>query len=233
MVETVVSLHAFYKGKSGGVDGFMSRPVAEGRWPAVVIGHEWWGLVDWNREFNRIVAAEGFVAITPDLYHGKTTNDFEMAAKLKTSLDINKASQELIDAVPYLKSLPFVSDKVGVMGFCMGGGIALLAACRSPEFNAVVLYHHSIYPDHVEVKNLGCPLQGHYGLADTVTPPGEVKKFEEQLKQYKKTYEIYSYEGAGHGWLNPDSPQMYRPEAAKLSMQRTIEFFKKHLGSKK
>ncbi len=229
MVETIVSLHAFYKGKIEGVDGFLSRPVAEGRWPAVVIGHEWWGLVDWSREVNRMLAAGGFVVLTPDLFHGKTTSDHETAARLKTGLDINKATQEMIDAVPYLKGLPFVSDKVGIMGFCMGGGLALLAACRSSAFNALVLYHHSIYPDPVEVEKLSCPLQGHYGLADQVTPTSEVKKFESQLKQFKKTYEIYSYEGAGHGWLNPNSPQMYRPEAAKLSMQRTVEFFKKHL----
>lgn len=229
MSETIVSLHAMYKGKTGNVDGFLSRPVAEGRRPAVVIGHEWWGLNDWSREFTRIVAAEGFVALTPDLYHGKLTSDFETAAKLKTSLDINKAVQEMIDSVPYLKSLPFVSDKVGVMGFCMGGGLALLAACRSTAFNAIVLYHHSIYPDSKEVEKISIPLQGHYGLADTVTPSSEVKKFEEQLKQFKKTCEIHSYEGAGHGWLNPGNPQMHRPEAAKLSLQRTFEFFKKHL----
>ncbi len=229
MAETIVSLHAFYKGKTGGVDGFLSRPVAPGRWPAIVIGHEWFGLVDWSREFNRILAAEGFAALTPDLYHGKIASDHETAARLKTGLDINKATQEMIDAVSYLKELPFVSEKVGVMGFCMGGGLALLAACRSSAFDAAVLYHHSIYPDPREVEKLNCPLQGHYGLADTVTPRSEVAGFENQLKQFKKSYEIYSYEGAGHGWLNPGSPHMYRPEAAKLSMQRTVEFFKKYL----
>lgn len=229
MAEIIISQHAFYKGKSGGVDGFLSRPTAEGKWPAVVIGHEWWGLVDWSREFNRMLAAEGFVALTPDLYHGKTAGDHESAARLKAELDDNKAAQEIIDAVPFLKSLPYISDKVGVIGFCMGGGLALLAACRSTGYNAAVLYHHSIYPDPKEVEKLNCPLQGHYGLADTVTPVSEVKNFESQLKQFKKSHEIYSYEGCGHGWLNPHSTQMYRPEAAKLSMQRTVEFFKKHL----
>lgn len=230
MNETIVSMHALYKSKDGGVDGFLSRPVAEGKWPAIVIGYEWWGLNDWSREFTRMVAAQGFVALTPDVYHGKVTSDFEVAAKYKTGLDVNRAAQELIDTVPYLKSLPFVSGKAGIMGFCMGGGLALLAACRSKVYDAIVLYHHSIYPDPAEVEKLNCPLQGHYGLADTVTPPSEVKKFESQLKQLKKSYEIYSYEGAGHGWLNPNSTQMYRPDAAKLSLERTFEFFKKHLG---
>ena len=99
MAETIVSLHAFYKGKTGGVDGFLSHPIAPGRCPAIVIGHEWFGLVDWSREFNRILAAEGFAALTPDLYHGKIAIDHETAARYKTGLDINKATQEIIDAV--------------------------------------------------------------------------------------------------------------------------------------
>ncbi len=232
MAETIVSMHALYTGKGGRSDGFLSRPIAPGRWPAIVIGHEWWGLVDWSREFNRIMAAEGFVALTPDLFHGQSTSDFATAGKLKTSLDVNAAVQEMIDAVPYLKSLPFVSDRVGVMGFCMGGGLAILAACRSANFDAAVIFHHSIWPDPKEVEKLSCPLQGHYGLADTTTAPAEAQKFENQLKQFKKVNEVYYYEGAGHGWLDPADKQRHRPEVAKLSMQRTIEFFKKHLGDK-
>ncbi len=232
MAETIFSLHAFYKSKAGGVDGFLSRPVAPGRWPAVVIGHEWFGLDDWNREFNRMVAAEGFVALTPDLYHGAIAGDHDEAARLKTSLDINNAVEELTDAPSYLRGLPFVSEKVGIVGFCMGGGLALLAGCRSSAFDALVVYHHSIYPDPSEVEKLSCPLQGHYGLADPVTPLSEVKALESQLQQFKKSYELHFYEGAGHGWLNPNKTAMYRPEAAKLSLQRTVEFFRKHLGER-
>ena len=229
MSEVIISQHAFYESRSGGVDGFISRPVAAGRWPAVVIGHEWWGLVDWSREFTRQLAECGFVALTPDLYHGVSTTDHPTAARLKGELDIGKAVQDMGDAVSYLKGLPFVSDKAGVMGFCMGGGIALLAGCRSSAFDAVVLYHHSIYPDPREVERLSCPLQGHYGLADIVTPIAEVKLFANQLKQSKKPHEIHYYEGAGHGWLNPNRPNLYREEAAQLSLQRTVEFFKNHL----
>lgn len=229
MSEIIISQHAFYESKSGGVDGFISRPVAAGRRPAVVIGHEWWGLVDWNRDFNRQLAEQGFVAFTPDLYHGVSTAAHTTAARLKGELNIDKAVQDMVDAVSYLKGLAFVSQKVGVMGFCMGGGVALLAACRSAAFDAVVLYHHSIYPDPREVEKLSCPLQGHYGLADIVTPLSEVKDFESQLKQFKKSHEIHYYEGAGHGWMNPDRPNLYREDATTLSLQRTVEFFKNHL----
>src|SRR3989304_4108783 len=131
MAEVIVSLHAFYRSENGGVDAFLSHPVASGRWPAVVIGHCWLGVLEWDREFNRMLAAEGFAALTPDFYHGKTASDHVTAAKLKTGLDLNKATQEMMDAASYLRELPFVSEKVGVMGFCMGAGLSLLAVCRS------------------------------------------------------------------------------------------------------
>lgn len=229
MSEVIVSQHAFYESKSGGVDGFISRPVA-GLWPAVVIGIDWWGLTDWSRDMTRRVAEEGFVALTPDLYHGVSTADHATAARLKGELDIDKAVQEMVDAAAYLKSLPYVSQKVGIMGFCMGGGLALLAACRSSSFDAAVLFHHSIYPDPREVERLSCPLQGHYGLADAVTPLSEVKMFENQLQQFEKPAEIHFYEGAGHGWLDQKRPNLYRLDTAQLSLQRTVEFFRKHLG---
>lgn len=228
MSEVIVSQHAYYEGKTGGVDGFISRPV-EGRWPGLVIGIDWWGLTDWSREITRRLADQGFVALTPDIYHGVTTTDHATAARLKGELDHDRAVQEMADAAAYLKGLPFVSGKVGVIGFCMGGGLALLAACRSDAFDAAVLFHHSIYPDPREIEKLACPVQGHYGLADTVTPLGEVKLFESQLQQLGKASEIHWYEGAGHGWMNPRRPNLYREEADRLSMQRTAEFFHTHL----
>jgi carboxymethylenebutenolidase len=227
--EVIVSQHAFYESKTGGVDGFISRPVS-GRWPAVVIGIDWWGVTEWTHEITRRLAEHGLAAFTPDIYHGISTTDHKTAARLKGELDLDKAVQEIVDAVPYLKSLPYVAPKVGVIGFCMGGGLALLAACRTSAFDAAVLFHHSIYPDAREVEHLSCPLQGHYGLADTVTPQSEVKLFESQLQCFEKPSEIHYYEGAGHGWMDQHRPNLYREETTRLSMQRTVEFFRKHLA---
>ena len=229
MSEVIISQHAYYESTRGGVDGFISRPVAEGRWPAVVIGHEWWGLVDWSRQFTRQLAEHGFVAFTPDLYHGVTTTEPATAARLKAELDIGRAVRDTVEAASYLRGLPYVSEKVGVMGFCMGGGIALLAACRSTAFQAAVIFHHSIYPDPREVEQLNCPLQGHFGLADVVTPLVEAKMFENQLIQFSKPHEVHYYEGADHCWLNTGRPDVYRAEAAQLALQRTVEFFQSHL----
>src|SRR3989304_4027056 len=150
MAERIVSLHAFYKSGDGGGDGYLSHPTARGPWPAVILVHEWWGLEEHFRELSRLLAREGFVVLVPDLYHGRVATERADAASLKTSLDSDGPGRETVDGIPYLRGLPFVSGKVGIVGFCMGGGLALLAACRSGDFAAGGIYFPSIYPDATE-----------------------------------------------------------------------------------
>src|SRR3989337_1366909 len=127
-------MHAFYKSRGEGVDCFLSRPMTSGKRPAMVVIQEWWGLDDHFRDMTRLFAKEGYVALAPDLYHGKVTEDWEEAARLKTSLDLDRATQEIIDGIKYLKGLPFVNPgRIGIIGFCMGGGLALLTICRTKE----------------------------------------------------------------------------------------------------
>lgn len=229
MAEKALSLHAFYPSSTGGVEAFLSRPVGPGRWPAVLIIHEWWGLDDHFRDLSRRLAEEGFVALVPDLYHGRSASSPAEAARLKTSLDIDRAAQEILDGIPYLRSLPFVSGKVGIAGFCMGGGLALLAACRSAEFGAAVTYYPSIYPDSTELANLSCPLLIHYGTKDTVTPASEIERIRKSLEKHQKPYEFYLYKNAGHAFLN-DLRAHYHREAAETSWPRTVEFLQRHLA---
>lgn len=228
MAEKIVSLHAFYASGKAGVNAYLSRPTASGTWPAVIILHEWWGLEEHFRDLGRRLAKEGFVALVPDLYHGKVTADPREAARLKTSLDIEGAIQETLDAVPYLRGLPFVSGKIGITGFCMGGGLALLAACRGNEFSAAVTYFPSIYPDPSEVANAGCPLLIHHGMADSITPMSEIERIKNTLEQHRKPVELFLYDGADHAFVN-DTHERYHKEAAEASWPRTIEFFRRHL----
>jgi carboxymethylenebutenolidase len=231
MSERIVSLHAFYKSGSAGVDGYLSHPTAPGPWPAVVVVHEWWGLEEHFRDFSRQLAREGMAVLVPDLYHGKLGADPAQASMLKTSLDIDRAVTEIIDAVPYLRSLPFVSGKVAVLGFCMGGGLALLAACRSSEFDAGVIYFPSIYPDASELENVSCPLLFHYGTGDVVTPRSEIERIMRTLKNAGKPHELHLYEGAGHAFTNDMHPEMagqYSREATEAAWPRTLEFLKRY-----
>ena len=223
-------MHAFYTSGNAGVDAYLSHPTARGPWPAVIIAHEWWGLEEHFRNFSRQLAREGMVALVPDLYHGRVTADPAEAAKFKASLDIDSAVEEIIGAVAYLRRLPFVSGKVGVMGFCMGGGLALLAACRAREFSAGVIYFPSIYPDTSELENASCPLLFHYGTADVVTPRSEIDRITRALKRADKPYELHLYEDANHAFVNDTHPEYYHKEATEASWPRTVKFLKQHMA---
>lgn len=230
MAERIISMHAFYKSGGVGVDGFLSRPTAGGKWPAVLVIHEWWGLDDHFRDMTRTFAREGYVALAPDLYHGRVTGDWEEAARLKTSLDVERATREILDGIPYLKGLPFVNpDRIGIVGFCMGGGLALLSVCRTTEMAAAVIYFQSMYPDPSELVNIACPILGHYGEDDIYTPRSEVEAFENVLRDYNKSYQIHFYKNAGHAFCNEMHPELYRKEAGEASWPRTFEFFRKQL----
>lgn len=230
MDERIISMHAFYKSESGGVDGFLSRPTAPEKRPAVLVIHEWWGLDDHFRDVTRMFARKGYVALAPDLYHGKVTEDWLEAGRLKTSLDVERATREILDGIPYLRSLPFVNpDRIGIVGFCMGGGLALLSVCRSKDIAAAVIYFQSMYPDPGELQNITCPMLCHYGEDDIYTPRSEVEAFEKVLKQHNKPHEIHFYKNAGHAFCNDMHPELYRKEAADASWLRTFEFFQKQI----
>ena len=231
MAHRIVSMHAFYTSNGRGVDGYLSHPTAPGPWPAMIIVHEWWGLEDHFRELGRRLAREGLVTLVPDLYHGAVASEPEVAARLKTSLNIDAAVTDILGAVPYLRGLPFVSEKVGVMGFCMGGGLALLAACRSRELAAAVVYFPSIYPDQDEIGEVACPLLLHYGTADSVTPTSEIERITQALDRNRKAYELFLYEGADHAFVNDRHPEFYNQAATELAWSRTLTFVERHLSA--
>ncbi len=218
------------KGAKPTAPGYLAYPAeGSGPFPSVVVIQEWWGLDDHIKWVTELVARSGFAAVAPDLYRGQVAKEPNEAQKLAMGLIMDQAISDVQGAADYLASQDYATKKVGVMGFCMGGGLALLAACRSASFSAAVVFHHSIYPDPREVEKLSCPLQGHYGLADDVTPLSEVRMFESQLQEFNKSAELHYYENAGHGWLDAKKPESYRSDTAELSMQRTAEFFRKHL----
>ena len=132
MAERIVSMHAAHRSGKEVIDGFLSRPTAGGgERPAIVLVHGYRGLDDGQRAVTRRFAQEGFVCLSPDLFHGKTYHTLEECALKKTSLDIPRAVDNIVDSVPYLRELPWVgSRKVAVLGFCMGGGLALYALVK-------------------------------------------------------------------------------------------------------
>jgi carboxymethylenebutenolidase len=232
MAERIVSMHAAHRSGKEVVDGFLSRPTSGGERPAIVLVHGYRGLDDGQRSVTRRFAQEGFVCLSPDLFHGKTYHTLEDCALKKTSLDIPLAVDNVVDSVPYLRKLPWIGNKkIAVLGFCMGGGLALYALAQSKAFAAGVIYYQSMFPDSEDLKTIAAPMLCHYGTEDPGTTKTEVEMFRATLDRHKKKYEIEMYTGAGHAFLNnPQSKSEANREAAAKSVARTAKWLKKVLA---
>jgi carboxymethylenebutenolidase len=232
MGERIVSMHAAHRSGKEVIDGFLSRPSAGGERPAIVLIHGYRGLDDGQRAVTRRFAQEGFVCLSPDLFRGKTYHTLEDCALKKTSLDIPRAVRNTIDSVAYLRKLPWVGDKkVAVLGFCMGGGLALYALGQSKAFAAGVIYYQSLFPDPEDLKTISAPMLCHYGTHDPGTTKTEIDMFRHALDQYKKKYHIEIYDGAGHAFLNnPSSRDAPNRAAAEKSVACTVKWLRKALA---
>lgn len=229
MTHEIVSMHARYKSEGTDVHGYLSKPVDPGPWPGVVLIHAYMGMGSHYRDLSRRLAKEGFVVLAPDLYHGETADNHTHAANLKVSLNVRKAVKEMVDGSSYLQTFSCVSDAEGVVGFCMSGGLALLAAAQSNQLDATVAYYPSLYPDAETLEQITCPVLLHYGTADEVTPASEMENLRRALDAADVSYQYYEYEGANHAFLNDSYEQWYHDDAANRSWNRTIEFFGQQL----
>jgi carboxymethylenebutenolidase len=217
------------------IGAYVTRPIGEGRHPAVVVIHGWSGIDDHIRDVARRLAKVGYVALVPDLLsrQGGTSSfsSSEAAIAAGRKLDEETITKDLAGGVNFLKSQNFVrADKIGVIGFCWGGGKALMFTTRSKDLAASVIYYGENPKNLEDVKNITDPVLGHYGGADERITSG-VPKLEETMKKYGKSFEYKIYAGAPHAFNSDTSPQSYREEAAKEAWARTLEFFKKHLQS--
>jgi carboxymethylenebutenolidase len=235
MGERIISLHCGYTTTGGDyVDGFLARPVEPGPHPGVVLLSGMFGLAWTQREITRIYARAGFVALSPDYLLGQRPTNSVEALHVKNSLDPIRAVEHLAGGADFLRSLPWVGPegKVGIMGFCLGGGLVLLAVGRTDKFQAGVVYHQSLFPDTAELESITCALQCHYGTNDHSTPVEEVNAFTAALDRYGKDYELHWYEGQGHSFaqITPDKdvPAAQR-QAANLSQERAFEFLRREL----
>ncbi|MBT3793167.1 MAG: dienelactone hydrolase family protein [Rhodospirillales bacterium] len=234
--EKIVSLHAGYETNGVYSDGFIARPESGVGRPGVVLLSGMGGLTWIQREITRRYARAGFVALSPDFMGGHMPDDITGRLQAKNSLDFGAAADQIIGGVDFLRSLPWVGEggHVGVMGFCLGGGLSLLAAARSDKFDACEVYHQSLFPDTRDLENINCPMQCHYGTNDHSTPVIEVEAFTKTLDQAGKTYQVHWYEGMPHSFaqITPDADVPADQKAASdLSYERSFEFFHATLGS--
>ncbi|HEV8428749.1 MAG TPA: alpha/beta family hydrolase [Pyrinomonadaceae bacterium] len=216
---------------SGNTTGYLATP-NQGSGPGVVVIQEWWGLVDHIKDVCDRFADEGFVALAPDVYHGKTTKSPNEAGKLMMALRIDEAERDLGAAVEYLLTLDSTtSKKIGIVGFCMGGALALYTATKNQNIGACVVFygiHPKVKPD---LPNLNGPVLGVFGERDGSVPPDVVHNLERQVKDLGKQIEVKIYPGADHAFFNDTRPEVYKPEAATDAWQRTIAFLRQHLSA--
>ena len=213
----------------GTTGGYLSIP-EKGTGPGVVVIQEWWGLVDHIKDVCDRFAAEGFVALAPDLYHGKTTKSPDEAGKLMMAMRIDEAERDLGAAVEYLSAHDATtSDKIGVVGFCMGGALSLYTATKNPNIGACVLFyggHPNVKPD---LPNLHAPVLGLYAERDGFVTPASVRELERKLEDLGKQIEAVIYPDADHAFFNDTRPEVYNSKAADDAWRRTIEFLREHL----
>jgi carboxymethylenebutenolidase len=211
--------------------GFLAKPNEAGRYPGVIVIHEIWGLVDHIKDVSSRLAREGYVALAVDLFEEKIVSKLEEGRILREKFTEEKILGDLNGAFNYLKTLSYVNqNRIGSVGFCMGGGLSLLLACHNRELAAPVIFYGR-NPSPIElVKNLQCPILANYAGADMAITEADINLLKQTLAKYGKKFDIKVYPGAPHAFFN-DTKESYRPEAAKDAWQRTLKFFNEQLKS--
>ncbi|HXU81028.1 MAG TPA: dienelactone hydrolase family protein [Polyangia bacterium] len=214
---------------TGKAKGYLVRPTGKKKLPAVLVVHENRGLNPHIEDIARRMALEGFVAFAPDALAplGGYPGDEDKARELFGKLDQTKTREDFVAAVGYLKKRPDVTGKVGVVGFCYGGGIANMLATRVPDLGAAVPFYGS-QPKPEDVPKIKAPLLIHYAENDERINAG-IPAYQAALDAAKVKYQLWKYPGTQHGFNNDTTPR-YDKAAAALAWKRTIEFFKKNLG---
>ncbi len=207
-------------------NGYFAAPKS-GKGPAVVVIQEYWGLVPHIEDVVERFAKEDFTAVAPDLYHGKTGKSPDDAGKLAMELDADRAEREIAGAGEWLLKQPSCASKTyGVVGFCMGGGLAQYAGSKEAKVGAVVSFYGGFKRVSIDWKNLRAPILLIYGEKDQSIPPEQGRQLEQQLKKMGKNVQLVVYPGAGHAFFNDTRKEVYKPDAAADAWKRTIEFFR-------
>jgi carboxymethylenebutenolidase len=206
--------------------GYFAAP-ASGSGPAVVVIQEWWGLVSHIEDLVDRFAREGFVAIAPDLFHGKTTKSPDEAGKLLMELDAERAEREIAAAGEYLLGRPECSSaSYGVIGFCMGGALAQFAVSREPKAGAGVSFYGGFKKVSIDWDQLRAPLLLIYGGKDKGVPAEQGQALAKELEEKGKSVEVHVYPDADHAFFNDTRPEVYNAEAAADAWSRTLEFLR-------
>jgi carboxymethylenebutenolidase len=206
-------------------------PPGAGPHPALIVIHEWWGLNDWIKQEAAGYAAKGYVTLAVDLYRGKIAADPEQAHELSRGLPQDQGVRDLAAAVAWLQSRKDVKpDRIGAVGWCMGGGYALQLAIASPSLRAVAINYGSLATDKAALGQIHAAVLGNFGGQDRGIPPDAVHAFETSMQSLGKPVDAKIYPQAGHAFENPNNAAGFRPDDAADALARIDSFLKSTLG---
>lgn len=215
----------------GTAHALLYLPQGNGSHPALVVIHEWWGLNDWIKQEASGYAAQGYVALAVDLYHGKIADNPETAHELMRGLPQDQGVRDLTAAVKYLEGRKDVKrGRIGAVGWCMGGGFALQLAIAAPDLKAVAVNYGALATEKSDLAKIHAAVLGNFGGKDQGIPPEAVHAFESTMKGLGKPVDAKVYPDAGHAFENPNNKRGYRPEDALDAMGRMERFFRQQLG---
>lgn len=203
---------------------------ARGKLPAIVVIHEWWGLVPWVKQQAQQFADQGYVTLAIDLYRGKSTTDPEVAHELMRGVPQDRATRDLKAATAYLRGRADVDGaRVGTIGWCMGGGYALALAENDPKLKAAFINYGAVSTESSTLQPIHAAIYGVWGGLDRGISADDVRAFAAKMKSLGKDIQIKIYADAGHGFENPNNQAGYVAADAADAFRRQTDFFARKL----
>ncbi len=221
-----------FPGEAVEIKAFVAKPASGGPHPAVIVIQEWWGLNEHIKDVARRFAKEGYFAVAPDLYSRqghKVTADPNVAGQLMGGLKPEDGIDDLLSTINWLARDKGVrADRIGVVGFCMGGSYALLLPCTSKEIKAAAPFYGEI-PSDEKLRQLACPVFYAYGENDGWITRKDVDRLAADLKKFNKPGEVKIYKGCSHGFFNDTRKDVHRAAEAQDAWQHTLKLFAENL----
>jgi carboxymethylenebutenolidase len=217
---------------------YVSVPEGVGPFPGLVVMQHQGGVDQFLQKTTERLAQGGYIAAAPDLYHRDGPDCKDDIVTRRSRLSDRRIINDITATIGVLRRQPGAAgDKLGIIGFCMGGRLAYLGAATNAAFKAAVAFYpgntfrawgRDLPSPFERTKDIECPLQAHFGADDGNPSPADMAKLDEELKKFGKPHEFYSYENAGHAFLD-STKESYRRHADEASWPRTLEFLARHL----
>ena len=211
------------------VQGMIASPTAPGKYPGIIMIHEWWGLTDQVKSMAHILAGEGYVVFAVDLFDGNVATEFQAARSNIQNHPNEQTVSKLRATIGYLRMAENVDgDRIGTLGWCYGGGQSYQVSLVE-DIKATVIYYGRVSTDKEVLSALKGPVLGIFGSVDQSIPLENVVRFQRSLNELGKEAEIHIYEGAGHAFANPTSNRIFRKKQAIDAWKKTLDFFERKL----